>query len=296
MKKLLFLLVTVLMCASTSYAVQWLREGTAATVKVGPMISNSDGYTPKTALAIAPSNVLLSKNGGTFAAKADPSNCVYDANGFYNCTISAADTGTAGRLVLSVSMAATLPVWEDYTVVAQGTYDALVSGSAILPADVTEWNGGAGPLAYLNAPVSNAPSASQIDAYLSNVHGSGAWGGASSVALPVMQGQVYSAVATQYQSIKIVQGDTPSITFNLGANYTGWTPEFAASPAPGSPLSMPLRNAAWTSAALGEGQIALSASDTATPGIFMGELKLVNGSQVLTAMRFKIQVLPAVVQ
>ena len=155
---------------------------------------------------------------------------------------------------------------------------------------------------FANSPagsggVSNAPTVQQIDTQLSGTHGGGAWGAAASIVLPPVNGQVYTATATQYVPVKVYAGDTPTITFNLGTSYTGWTPEFAAKTSPASATyAMAVRDATWVNASAGQGTIALTATDTATPGIYRGELKLINGTQTLTAIEFVIQVLPAVIQ
>lgn len=116
----------------------WLRQSTAVTVKIGPFVDDTDGYTPENGLAITQGDVRLSKNGSDFAQKDDVSSATNDENGWYNCRLNTADTNTTGRLVLAVYEAGALPVWHEYMVVTDNTYDSLVSGSDYLDTDVWE--------------------------------------------------------------------------------------------------------------------------------------------------------------
>lgn len=101
-----------------------LRQATAATVKLGPFLDPADGVTPKTALTITPALRKLSKNGAAFAATSDGSNATHDADGWYGCSLTTADTGTLGRLQLSCMPAGATPVWAEYEVVPAAVYDA----------------------------------------------------------------------------------------------------------------------------------------------------------------------------
>lgn len=63
---------------------QWLRQNTAATVKMGPFLDETDGKTAETGLTIAQADVRLSKNGGDFAQKNDAAGATHDENGWYD--------------------------------------------------------------------------------------------------------------------------------------------------------------------------------------------------------------------
>lgn len=115
---------------------QFLRQTTAATVKIGPFVDESDGVTALNALAIGQADVLLSKSGAAFAQKADASACVNDADGWYACALNASDAATAGRLQVSVQVAGACPVWQDYFVLPANVYDSAV-GTDNLIVDVT---------------------------------------------------------------------------------------------------------------------------------------------------------------
>ena len=108
----------------------FLRQSTAATVPMGPFLDDGDGKTLETALVIQKNDVRLSKNGGAYAAAgADQgggdSGAAHIGNGDYGISLGAADTGTLGRLRVSIGKSGALVVWKDFTVVAQRTYDRL---------------------------------------------------------------------------------------------------------------------------------------------------------------------------
>jgi hypothetical protein len=135
-----------------------------------------------------------------------------------------------------------------------------------------------------------------LDAALTTAHGSGSWqrGIAGSYTLPVMQASVYTAVATATQKVRIVQGDTPTITFDLGADYTGWDAWFGARGRDGE-YAMPPRLVQWADDGLGQGAISLTTTDTAADGTFAAEIELRKAGQILTAMKYGIVVLPQVI-
>ena len=115
-----------------------LKQGTAATVVLGPFVDETDGHTAETGLTISQADVRLSKNGGAFAQKNDTNACSHMENGYYSCQLDATDTGTLGRLVVAVSKSGALPVWKEFMVVPANVYDALVGGSDRLEVDAVE--------------------------------------------------------------------------------------------------------------------------------------------------------------
>jgi len=120
---------------------QFLRQSTAATRKIGPFVDSTDGVTPETGLTIAQADVRLSKNGGDFAQKNDSTGCTHDEDGWYGCPLDATDTGTLGSLVVAIAVSGALPVWHEFMVLPADVYDALVSGSDVLEVDVTQIGG-----------------------------------------------------------------------------------------------------------------------------------------------------------
>jgi hypothetical protein len=120
---------------------QWLKQSTAATVKVGPFIDSTDGDTAEIGLTISQADVRLSKNGGNIAQKSEVSACTHDELGYYDCNLDATDTGTLGRLQVMVHESGALPVWHEYMVLPANVYDSLVAGSDLLQADATQISG-----------------------------------------------------------------------------------------------------------------------------------------------------------
>lgn len=117
---------------------RYLRADTAATLKLGPFSDSTDGVTAETALTIAQANVRLSKNGGDFAQKSDTSTATHDEIGYYNVSINATDTDTEGELLVAVSDAAAIPVWQPYTVLPAQVYDAIIAGTDALQVHTNE--------------------------------------------------------------------------------------------------------------------------------------------------------------
>ena len=103
-----------------------LKQSTAATVKLGPFLSSTDG-SALTGLTIAQANVRVSKNGGNIAQKNESTSCTHDELGIYDCPIDATDTGTLGRLQLYVSASGGFVVPHDFMIVTANVYDTLCS-------------------------------------------------------------------------------------------------------------------------------------------------------------------------
>jgi hypothetical protein len=116
---------------------KWLREGTAATIKLGPFVDSTDGATAETVLTIQKADVRLSKEGGDMAAAsadqgASDAGAPHDELGYYDVSLDTTDTGTLGRLKVAVSKFGAMPVWDEFLVIPQEVYDALVAGTTSL--------------------------------------------------------------------------------------------------------------------------------------------------------------------
>lgn len=114
---------------------QILRLGDAATIKLGPFVDMTDGVTYEVGLAgamnHASTGVLISKNGGTLAARTTLTLPVYDAFGYYLVNLDATDTATAGTLkVIYGDAATTLPCEANFQIVTAAIYDAMYGASA----------------------------------------------------------------------------------------------------------------------------------------------------------------------
>ena len=114
---------------------QWLKLSTAATVKFGPFVDDTDGKTAETALTISQADIRLSKNGGAFAQTNNDAGATHDENGYYGVPLDTTDTGTLGRLRVAVNESGALPVWQDFMVLSAMVYDSLVLGTDSLEVD-----------------------------------------------------------------------------------------------------------------------------------------------------------------
>lgn len=109
---------------------RFLRQSTVATVKLGPLLSPSDGLTPYTTAGFT---VKASANGGALAARHDSTSITHDADGYFSVEVDATDTAAVGRLRLEVPGSAGnyLPAWEDFVVLSQAVYDSLFGATAL---------------------------------------------------------------------------------------------------------------------------------------------------------------------
>ena len=116
-----------------------LKQSTAATVKLGPFVDDSDGVTVEDGLTAditkTLSAVQLSKNGAALAVTSSlqgvaDAGAPYDALGYYNISLDATDTATLGRLKIACNITGALPVWQDCWVVTEAAYNALVGGAS----------------------------------------------------------------------------------------------------------------------------------------------------------------------
>ena len=106
-----------------------LRRNSTFAFMFGPYLSTTDGSTPTTGLTISSVAVLLSKNGGAFAAKDDtnPLTGTEDTGGWYLCRLNSTDLNMPGTLKVYNRTATALPVWTTFQVVSSQTYNAIWS-------------------------------------------------------------------------------------------------------------------------------------------------------------------------
>jgi len=119
-----------------------LKKSTAVVVHLGPYVDETDGYTPETALSPSANNVELWKAGATSPVDISARTWTHRAHGIYTVSLLTTDLDTAGPLVISSRISGARCVQHEFMVLADTSYDALVSGSA-LPADMTKVNGNA---------------------------------------------------------------------------------------------------------------------------------------------------------
>lgn len=112
----------------------FIKQSTAYTFRLGPFLDSTDGDTEENALTIAAASVLLSKAGGTLAAKNDTTALTgTGANAHYTCVLNATDTNTLGELRVFCHITGALVVVKDFMVVPAVVYDALIAGTSRLP-------------------------------------------------------------------------------------------------------------------------------------------------------------------
>lgn len=108
-----------------------LKQSTAATIKLGPFVDDTDGKTAKTALTIGQADIRLSKNGGDIAQSHNTAGATHDELGYYDIPLDTTDTGTLGRLRVLVSKAGALPVWQDFLIVTANVFDTFCSTGSL---------------------------------------------------------------------------------------------------------------------------------------------------------------------
>ena len=103
----------------------YLKQSTAATIKLGPFVDDSDGKTAETGLTISQADIQLSKNGGDIAQTNNSAGATHDELGYYNVPLDTTDTNTLGTLKVIVSKSGALPVFADFMVITAEAYDTL---------------------------------------------------------------------------------------------------------------------------------------------------------------------------
>lgn len=107
---------------------RWLKQSTAFTFRIGPFVDATDGDTAETGLTISQADIQISKNGGAFAQTSASPTTTHDADGWYQCPLTATDTNTLGPLTVKITESGALKVWEHFMVVPAAVYDTLVAG------------------------------------------------------------------------------------------------------------------------------------------------------------------------
>ena len=110
---------------------QWIKQSTAATIKLGPFLDDTDGKTPETGLTISQADIRLSKNGGAFAQSNNTAGATHNENGYYDVPLNTTDTNTLGTFRVAVSKSGALPVWQDYMVVPANVWDSMFGASTL---------------------------------------------------------------------------------------------------------------------------------------------------------------------
>jgi hypothetical protein len=117
-----------------------------------------------------------------------------------------------------------------------------------------------------------------------------------SIIIPPLAGTVTQVYAMSAQSISVVRGDSFRLTFNLGADRTGWTPQYGMRLKGTGHHSFTTKSATWIDAALGTGYVDITAAENDAVGTLEGELQLRNGDERNTALKVTITVIDDVVK
>jgi hypothetical protein len=112
---------------------QLLKQSTAATVEVGPVLdANGDPYTGASA-----ADFNITKNGTT-AALASPTTATHSHNGTYLVALTTGNTDTLGRLSISMNKATYAMTIFRYEVLAANQFDAIVTNGNVTPAAIAD--------------------------------------------------------------------------------------------------------------------------------------------------------------
>lgn len=135
----------------------YLKQSTATNVLVGPIVAFDDGVTPKTSLTLGDITARIFKavtaTSLTLTASGGSNDCVHVNDGWWNLELTATDTNTVGRLMLSFrDEDVFMPVWHEFQVVAANVYDTLIAGTDALDVSVIQWLGTAVTAATAGRP------------------------------------------------------------------------------------------------------------------------------------------------
>lgn len=156
-----------------------IRQNTASQeIPLGFLLDSTDGNTEETGLTIANTDIKLWKHGATTLANKNSGGATHISNGIYYCVLDATDSNTLGGLTVFVHVTGALAIKVDCEVMPANRFDALVLGTDVLHADITQCGGsavaaGAIPNAAADAagglPVSDAGGL-DIDTKLANTN------------------------------------------------------------------------------------------------------------------------------
>jgi hypothetical protein len=118
-----------------------LKQSTAFTFRIGPFVDATDGVTAETGLTIAQADIQISKAGGAFAQTSASPTTTHDADGWYQCPLTATDTNTLGALTVQIVVSGAAPVWEHFMVLPAQVYDSLVGGTDLLDVNASQLGG-----------------------------------------------------------------------------------------------------------------------------------------------------------
>lgn len=111
-----------------------LRQSTSRIVRIGPFVDVSDGATPEAGITLGTADeaeILKAGGGASVSIAGNTWAAVTGSDGWYDLTLTAANTDTVGDLVVVVQdLSVCLPVFAEFQVVEEAVYDELYAASA----------------------------------------------------------------------------------------------------------------------------------------------------------------------
>ena len=212
MRRVIYVLMVLLM-ACPAHAVQWLKQGTAKTIKL-PFVDSTDGVTPKTGLTIDQADIRLSKNGGTFAQSHNAAGGTHDENGFYGIPLDTTDSDTLGSLDIAIYKTGAAPVFKSYMVVTANVWDS-VCGADFLQVDKVQ----SGGVANATATIANEFGGSTFQA-ASDVKTAVEAAGSHLTLIKTKTDYLPSATAGATGGV-FIAGSNAATTVNITGNLSG---------------------------------------------------------------------------
>jgi hypothetical protein len=145
---------------------RYLRTNTATRITVGPFFDKTDGVTPETGITVTSEKLtfmvdtagvptlVLDTAPTASGGSNDMVHVTNDDAGFYDLELAAADVNYLGRAMLAITDATVhCPVFHEFMILPAMIYDAMVLGTDVLQADVTQLLG----TAWLTPAVAGTP-------------------------------------------------------------------------------------------------------------------------------------------
>lgn len=121
---------------------KYLRQSTAATVRVGPFMDATDAVTPETGITLGAADqaeILKEGSGATVDISGATWAAISGADGYYNLSLTTSHTDTLGNMDIIVQdTSVCLPVKVECCVLPAHIYDALIAGTDYLPVTALE--------------------------------------------------------------------------------------------------------------------------------------------------------------
>jgi len=115
-----------------------IKQSTATAILLGPFLDDSDGKTAEDSLTVANIDVdvykfsdshALTKVDITPAASGTAHDMAHVANGYWSLELTATDTNTLGRMIVTANISGALPVWQEFNVLDGTKYDEKYSST-----------------------------------------------------------------------------------------------------------------------------------------------------------------------